>query len=207
MPNTPADKPLLLASASPRRAQLLAQIGVRYVQRPTAVAEERGPGEAPAVYVARLAREKAAAGLALVSGEGALVPEWSLGSDTVVVAAGQVLEKPRDFDDFATMMSLLSDSEHSVLSAICLTGPQPTLCETVETRVRFRPLEPALIEAYWQTGEPRDKAGGYGIQGLGAALVTSVSGSYTNVVGLPLEALVPMLDNAGIRYWQGEGSP
>ncbi|KUJ83266.1 septum formation inhibitor Maf [Microbulbifer flavimaris] len=206
MPNTAADKPLLLASGSPRRAQLLAQIGVRFVQRSTAVLEERLPGEAPEAYVARLAREKAVAGLALRKGTPPPHPDWSLGSDTLVLAGDRVLEKPRDFDDFSSMMSALSGSEHSVLTAVCLAGNDCHLGQTVETRVRFRQLAPAQIEAYWRTGEPRDKAGGYGIQGLGAALVASVSGSYSNVVGLPLETLVPMLEEAGIPYWQWEGN-
>nr|WP_255771561.1 Maf family protein [Microbulbifer guangxiensis] len=195
----------MLASGSPRRAQLLAQIGVRFIQCPTAVPEECGPGEAPAAYVARLAREKALAGLVLAA-DCQPVPAWSLGSDTLVVAGDWVLEKPRNFADFAAMMSLLSGAEHSVLTAVCLASRGDTLSETVETRVRFRTLDQARIEAYWQTGEPRDKAGGYGIQGLGAALVTAVNGSYTNVVGLPLEVLVPMLEQAGIPYWQWEGA-
>ena len=126
-----------------------------------------------------------------------------LGADTVVLAGDQLLEKPRDRDDFIAMMRLLSGAEHSVLTAVCLSGSDRSLRQLVETRVRFRPLDSAQIEAYWHTGEPADKAGGYGIQGFGAALVESINGSYSNVVGLPLEALVPMLEQAGIRYWQG----
>lgn len=205
MPNTAADKTLLLASGSPRRAQLLAQIGVRFIQRAASLPEEREAGESAFAYVERLAREKAAAGLALAADLPGPVPAWSLGSDTLVVAGDRVLEKPCNFDDFSSMMSALSGREHVVLTAVCLSSRERTLYETVETRVRFRNLEAKQIESYWQTGEPRDKAGGYGIQGLGAALVASVSGSYTNVVGLPLEVLVPMLEEAGIPYWQWEG--
>lgn len=200
MPNTPVDSQLILASASPRRAQLLAQIGVPFIQRPTAVAEVRAADESPRDYIQRLAREKARAAR---QSQPAAGPQWVLGADTVVLASDQLLEKPRDREDFLSMMRLLSGAEHSVLTAICLSGSDRSLQQLVETRVRFRPLDSAQIEAYWHTGEPADKAGGYGIQGFGAALVESINGSYSNVVGLPLEALVPMLDQAEIRYWQG----
>ncbi len=175
------------------------QIGVPFSTAATQVEETRRAEEDPQSYVLRLAEEKARAGLALAGGDERL---WSLGADTVVVAGEQVLEKPREFADFARMMRLLSDAEHRVLTAICLTGARETLSQIVETRVRFRALDRRLIEAYWDTGEPADKAGGYGIQGMGALLVASIEGSYSNVVGLPLEALAPLLERAGIPYWQ-----
>ena len=200
MPKTSADSQLILASASPRRAQLLAQIGVPFTQRPAAVPEVRAADESPREYVQRLAQEKARAVRDSLPETGAY---WVLGADTVVLAGDRVLEKPRDRDDFVSMMGLLSGAEHSVLTAVSLTGSDRSLLQLVETRVRFRPLGSAQIEAYWCTGEPADKAGGYGIQGFGAALVESINGSYSNVVGLPLEALVPMLEQAEICYWQG----
>lgn len=175
------------------------QIGVPFSTAATQVEETRRAEEDPQSYVLRLAEDKARAGLALAGGDARL---WSLGADTVVVVGEQVLEKPREFADFARMMRLLSDSEHSVLTAICLTGARETFSQVVETRVRFRPLDRRLIEAYWETGEPADKAGGYGIQGMGALLVASIEGSYSNVVGLPLEALAPLLERAGIPFWQ-----
>lgn len=176
------------------------QIGVPFTRVVPAVPEEQGAGESPEAYVQRLARAKAAVGLELC---GEQSPDlWALGSDTLVLAGGRVLEKPRNFADFESMMHSLSGGEHSVLTAICLRGDGRQFEQLVETRVRFRHLNRQLIEAYWLTGEPADKAGGYGIQGLGATLVESISGSYSNVVGLPLEALAPMLEKAGIPYWQ-----
>ena len=200
MPNTSVDRQLILASASPRRAQLLAQIGVPFTQCPASVPEVQRSDESPRDYIQRLAQEKAQAARHALPEAGS---QWVLGADTVVLAGDQLLEKPRDRDDFIAMMRLLSGAEHSVLTAVCLSGSDRSLRQLVETRVRFRPLDSAQIEAYWHTGEPADKAGGYGIQGFGAALVESINGSYSNVVGLPLEALVPMLEQAGIRYWQG----
>ncbi|MFV8782282.1 Maf family protein [Microbulbifer sp. SA54] len=199
MPEAKSDSRLLLASASPRRAELLMQIGVPFSTAATQVEETRRVDEDPQSYVLRLAEDKARAGLALAGGSERL---WSLGADTIVVAGEQVLEKPREFADFARMMQLLSGGEHKVLTAICLTGARETFREVAETRVRFRPLDRRLIEAYWETGEPVDKAGGYGIQGMGALLVASIEGSYSNVVGLPLETLAPLLERAGIPYWQ-----
>lgn len=190
---------LLLASASPRRAALLAQIGVPFFTATTSVEETPCPGEGPKDYVLRLAGEKSRAGLAIVRGG---ADQWSLGADTIVVAEGNILEKPRDFADFTRMMHLLSGREHSVFTAICLAGSSENYRQVVETRVQFKHLSPALIERYWNTGEPADKAGGYGIQGMGALLVEAIHGSYSNVVGLPLEALAGLLDRAGIDFWQ-----
>ncbi|MCK7598322.1 Maf family nucleotide pyrophosphatase [Microbulbifer sp. CAU 1566] len=194
---------LILASASPRRAALLMQIGVPFSTAATDIVETRSPGESPRDYVLRLAEEKSRAGLALAGIEGDRNSNlWSLGADTLGVAGGEILEKPRDFTDFARMMRLMSGTEHSVLTAICLSGAEASYRKVVETRVRFRALDRRLIEGYWNTGEPADKAGGYGIQGMGALLVESISGSYSNVVGLPLEALAGFLEQAGIEFWQ-----
>ncbi|WP_105103609.1 Maf family protein [Microbulbifer pacificus] len=198
MPQPEPTPRLILASASPRRAELLRQIGVPFVVAATAVEECRGTDESPRDYVLRLAREKSRAGRASVPG----TDIWSLGADTLGVIDGLVLEKPRDFDDFVGMMGLMSGREHSVLTALCLSGEGAEFSDVVETRVRFRTLDRALMEGYWNTGEPRDKAGGYGIQGMGALLVESIHGSYSNVVGLPLETLAGLLERAGIAYWQ-----
>ncbi len=174
------------------------QIGVQFSTAATSVEELRGIEESPQAYALRLAEEKSRAGLALQDRGNV----WSLGADTLGVIDGEVLEKPRDFTDFARMMRLMSGREHSVLTAVCLTGSASAFSEVVETRVRFRALDRRLIEGYWNTGEPADKAGGYGIQGMGALLVESIHGSYSNVVGLPLETLAGFLDQAGIPYWQ-----
>ncbi|WP_323845110.1 nucleoside triphosphate pyrophosphatase [Microbulbifer magnicolonia] len=202
MSNFSAASRLLLASGSPRRAQLLAQIAVPFTQITPAVPEQRQAVESPQDYIQRLAHDKAEAGLRM-SGESES-NLWALGADTLVLAGDRVLEKPRDFAEFEHMMLALSGSEHSVLTALCLRSHERQFSRLVETRVGFRHLTRSQIEAYWRTGEPADKAGGYGIQGLGAALVESISGSYSNVVGLPLEALVPMLEHAAIPYWCDE---
>ncbi|MFA0811353.1 Maf family protein [Microbulbifer epialgicus] len=199
MTNTTTPGRLLLASGSPRRAELLAQIGVPFTQLTPSVVEQRQPGESPQEYIQRLAHNKSSVGL-----QSSEDPEglWALGADTIVLSGENVLEKPRDYAGFESMMLALSGVEHSVLSAICLRNADRQFSRLVETRVRFRHLSKPQIEVYWLTGEPVDKAGGYGIQGMGAALVESISGSYSNVVGLPLEALIPMLEHAAIPYWQ-----
>ncbi|WP_444889617.1 Maf family protein [Microbulbifer sp. DLAB2-AA] len=199
MTNITSSNRLLLASGSPRRAELLEQIGVVFSQCPSSVPEQKEASETPQEYIQRLAQEKSVAGLLATPEQAGL---WALGADTVVLCGERLLEKPRDFTDFESMMSALSGREHSVLTAICLRSQHRQFSCLVETRVRFRQLSVQSIQDYWHTGEPADKAGGYGIQGMGAALVESISGSYSNVVGLPLEALVPMLEQAGISYWQ-----
>ncbi|WP_444940938.1 Maf family protein [Microbulbifer sp. ZKSA004] len=199
MTTSASENRLLLASGSPRRAELLAQIGVPFSQLSPAVVEQRQPAESPLEYIERLAHDKAVAGFQAADSPQGL---WSLGADTVVMAGERLLEKPLDFADFESMMLALSGVEHSVFTAVCLRSPDRQFSRVVETRVRFRHLSKVQIADYWSTGEPVDKAGGYGIQGFGAALVEAFSGSYSNVVGLPLEAVVPMLDHAGIPYWQ-----
>ncbi|WP_413663054.1 Maf family protein [Microbulbifer sp. EKSA008] len=199
MTTSASENRLLLASGSPRRAELLAQIGVPFSQLSPAVVEQRQPAESPLEYIERLAHDKAVAGFQAADSPQGL---WSLGADTVVMAGERLLEKPQDFADFESMMLALSGGEHSVFTAVCLRSQDRQFSRVVETRVRFRHLSKVQIADYWSTGEPVDKAGGYGIQGFGAALVEAFSGSYSNVVGLPLEAVVPMLDHAGIPYWQ-----
>lgn len=186
---------LLLASQSPRRRELLAQIGVDFVQQATQVEEVRQAGEAPAEYVQRLALAKARAGLAFTPG----LPV--LGADTIVVAGHQVLEKPRDRAHALALWSMLSGRSHQVLSALALVSPERELQALSCTQVVFRQLDEPAMARYWASGEPADKAGGYAIQGLGAAWVERIEGSYSGVVGLPLECLVPMLESFQIPYW------
>lgn len=175
-------QPLLLASASPRRRELLEQIQVVFAVAPMDVDERPQPGETPAALAERLAIAKAEAA------RGQLAPgQWALAADTVVVADGEALGKPADYNAAAAMLRRLSGREHQVVSGMALWRPGAAMrSQTVLTRVRIRPLSDADIEAYWATGEPQDKAGAYAIQGRGAAFVEWLEGSYTNVVGLPL---------------------
>ena len=194
----PAAADLILASASPRRRELLDQIGVRYRVQVADVDETLQPGEAPAAYVTRLALAKARAGAALAVAAGLPV----LGADTTVVIDGEVLAKPVDAADAVRMLTRLAGREHQVLTAVALVaGPRAETGLSV-TAVRFRPLAAATIDRYVATGEPMDKAGGYGIQGLGGALVASLTGSYTGVVGLPIAETVDLLDAFAVPYWR-----
>jgi len=187
-----AKERLILASQSPRRRALLAQIGVRHQVVAVAVDESRDPGEDPALYVQRLALAKARAGRDLTGG-GAPV----LGADTAVVIGEQVLGKPEDRADAAAMMRLLSGRTHRVLSGIALVAAEEGQALSV-SEVTFRPVSPREAAAYWETGEPRDKAGGYAIQGLGALFVARLAGSYSGVMGLPLFETARLLAAAGI---------
>ncbi|MBW8189454.1 Maf-like protein [Neiella marina] len=172
--------PLVLASQSPRRSELLAQLVNDFSVRAAHIDEVRQAGEAPADYVARLAREKAQAIVPLAPGQ------WVLGSDTIVTLGQQIFEKPVDEQDCINMLSQLSGQTHQVLTAVALCNGQQIHQQTVTTQVTFRQLSEAEIVAYWHTGEPADKAGGYGIQGLAGSFVAHISGSYSAVVGLPL---------------------
>lgn len=186
---------LLLASQSPRRRELLNQIGVVFTQQATQVEEIWQPGEASADYVQRLALAKARAGRELTTD----LP--ALGADTIVVADGQILEKPRDRDHAFAMWSALSGTAHQVMSALALVDGEREIHALSTTQVYFRSLDEYTMARYWASGEPADKAGGYGIQGLGAAWIERIEGSYSGVVGLPIECLVPMLDSFQIAYW------
>jgi len=184
---------ILLASASPRRRALLAQIGIDCAVHPVDLDESRRPGESPADYVRRLAREKARAGLAASD---AGLP--ALGADTVVVLDGDTLGKPRDGDHARATLARLSGREHRVLSGVALATAARCESVVVATRVFFRELSTAEIDAYWDSGEPADKAGGYGIQGRGAVFVERIDGCYSNVVGLPLAATAQLLAEFGV---------
>ncbi|MGE0337692.1 MAG: nucleoside triphosphate pyrophosphatase [Gammaproteobacteria bacterium] len=185
---------LLLASRSPRRAEYLRLLGVDFEVIDVAVDETPHADEAPRDYVLRLARAKAAAGRAR---SGVACPV--LAADTTVVCAGEILGKPADAADARRILGRLSGRWHTVLTAVALAADAARDC-CVETAVLFRPLSPTEIDRYWASGEPADKAGAYGIQGLGGALVSRIDGSYSNVVGLPLAETVALLDAAGIRH-------
>ncbi len=172
---------LVLASGSPRRRELLAQMGYQFEVVVPNVEEKRAAAESPAQYVERLSRDKALAGAALVAAEVVVI-----GSDTIVVKDQQVLEKPRDFADAKRMLLKLSGSQHQVMTGVSVTCRGITHSVVVTTEVWFKTLSEQEIEAYWQSGEPCDKAGSYGIQGLGGRFVTRIEGSYHAVVGLPL---------------------
>lgn len=191
--------PLFLASGSPRRRELLEQIGVPFECFPVDIDESIRPGESPAEYVARLALEKAQRGATELP-RGAAV----LGADTVVVCGGEVFGKPRDRAEGQRMLMSLSGRTHEVLTAVAVgTSDEWRQC-LVTTEVTFRPLSEAECDAYWRTGEPLDKAGGYAIQGFGAVFVHKISGSYSAVVGLPLMETVALLRAMGIEYWKTE---
>lgn len=196
---------IYLASASPRRRQLLDQIGVTFASIRVTVDETPLPGEAPADYVARVALAKARAGWETAGRDQKsyhqnprrrAVPV--LGADTSVVVDGRILGKPRDRTDAVAMLMSLSAREHQVLSAVALVASQETV--RVQTNwVRLRALSLSECQHYWDTGEPRDKAGGYAIQGRAAAFVAELRGSYSGVMGLPLFETVEMLKDYGVH--------
>lgn len=180
-------KSLVLASGSPRRRELLAGLGLRFTVRAAGVDETPLPGEAPDAYVLRLAREKARA----AGRPGELV----LAADTTVVVDGEILGKPQDDADAGRMLRLLAGREHEVLTGVAVletaeagrtASTASTASDIARSAVRMAALTPGEIAWYVATGEPRDKAGAYAIQGLGALFVEAVSGNYSNVVGLPI---------------------
>jgi nucleoside triphosphate pyrophosphatase len=171
--------PLVLASQSPRRSELLGTAGIRFTIRVRPVEEVRAPGEPPEHYARRLARAKAEA---VWEGKDEIV----LGADTVVVLDREVLEKPADAADARSMLAKLSGREHIVITGVCLRHGGGAIVGSESTRVRFSPLTPDEIAEYVASGEPMDKAGGYAIQGLASKFVERVEGCYFNVIGLPL---------------------
>lgn len=191
---------LYLASASPRRRELLTQLDIPFSVLNVAVEEQRLPEEAAEVYVRRLAHEKAAAGVAAAPSD---LPV--LGADTIVVLNGQVLEKPQDEAHAAEMLSQLSGKSHQVMTAVALADKDDVLSCLVITDVVFRPLSQQDIERYIASGEPMDKAGAYGIQGKGGCFVLSLNGSYYAVVGLPLVETYELFSNfAALRSARGK---
>ncbi len=182
---------LILASASPRRRDLLAQIGiVPDAVRPSNIDETPRLHETPRNYAGRLAREKA---LAAARGDDEVV----LAADTVVAVGRRILEKPADAAQAADFLRLLSGRRHKVMTGIAVHGPDGTRARVVETQVRFKRLSRAEINQYIASGEWQDKAGGYAIQGVASAFIPWISGSYSNVVGLPLTQTAALLASAG----------
>lgn len=187
---------IILASASPRRKELLDQINVAYRVHPVDLDETPLPNETPLDYVQRLAAEKSAACVAQL---GADLPV--LAADTAVVLGGSIMGKPKDRDDAFTMLRQLSGKMHRVYSAISLRGKEHGQAVSI-TEVTFRPLTEREIEIYWQSGEPVDKAGSYAIQGLGGVFVASINGSFSGVVGLPLFETSELLSRQGIGLFK-----
>jgi len=185
-----------LASASPRRRELLRQIGVSYRLLRVEVDETPLPEETPRDYAVRLALRKARTGCTAL---GRRKPAPVLGADTAVAVDGFILGKPRDRDEGLAMLALLSGREHQVFSAVALATPERDAVKIQESRVWFRDLAPAERAAYWDSGEPRDKAGGYAIQGRAAAFVAELHGSYSGVMGLPLFETAELLRAFGIH--------
>jgi septum formation protein len=185
---------LVLGSGSPRRAALLRQLGVEFSVHPSDVPEIAGEREAPADFVRRLAREKGVAVAAKVS------DAWVLSADTIVVVDGEVLGKPADADVARQMLRRLSGRDHEVVTAVVLMAPGGTFAAEVLGRstVTFRTVTADELDAYVATGEPLDKAGAYAIQGGAARFVERVVGSYTNVVGLPMDEVRDLLHRHGL---------
>ena len=189
---------VILASASPRRAQLLTQLGVFFDVLPQAIDETPKSGESAIELSLRLAQEKAQSALAETGDARVLV----LGSDTVVEVDDTLLGKPVNGEDAIRMLVQLSDRIHRVCTAVSLTSRDSSASRLSETKVRFREITESEARAYWNTGEPNGKAGGYAIQGLGAVFVESISGSYSGVMGLPLFETAALLAEFGMPLWQ-----
>jgi septum formation protein len=197
----PTEPVLCLASASPRRRELLTQIGVPHRVVPAAIDETALPLEPPHDYVLRVARAKAEA----VAGSAAARGLPVLAADTSVVAGGRVFGKPAGPEEALAMLETLSGATHMVLSAVVLAAGGTLRSRIAESRVRFRPIGPEELRAYCATLEPYDKAGGYAIQGLAAVFVAEIRGSYSGVMGLPLCETAELLRDAGIPYWTNIG--
>jgi septum formation protein len=195
---------VILASASPRRTELLLQIGVSHRVVPAQIDERRAVGEPIENCVRRLAKSKALevqVALAAVAGATTAVQFAVLGADTAVVIDDDLLGKPRDRADALAMLARLSGRWHQVLSAVALASPNGMQCTVSRSEVRLRTLSERECALYWDSGEPCDKAGAYAIQGLGAAFVQELRGSYSGVVGLPLFETARLLAEAGVPLW------
>ena len=194
-PSMPYDR-IQLASASPRRSQLLRQIGVAHDVRPVDLDESRFACESPRDYVLRLARAKAAAGAARQGG----LPV--LGADTTVAIGDEIFVKPQDEEDAVRMLAALSGRTHDVLTAVALASSGRVDMTFSATLVTFRAISDAECRDYWASGEPVDRAGAYAIQGFAAVFVARLEGSFTGVMGLPLFETAALLDAAGVRRWR-----
>lgn len=187
---------LYLASTSPRRRELLQQIGLEFKVLKVSVDETALEEESPAEYVARLAVAKAMAAMELAGGD-----DIVLAADTTVVCDGMIIGKPLNFGEAEAIWCRLSGRSHQVMTGVALARGERISHRVVVTEVHFRTLDAAAMTAYWASGEPADKAGGYGIQGKGAVWVDRISGSYSNVVGLPLAETAEMLESFGYSVW------
>lgn len=181
---------LILASASPRRRQLLEMLGLEITVQPSHIPEVRGPHETPIAYAERLAREKA----------GSIPGDLVLGADTTVLLDDVLLEKPADAEDALRMLRLLQGRSHQVITSVALRARGVMRQATDVTAVTFRPCSDGFLRDYIATGEPMDKAGAYGIQGYGAALVERIDGDFFGVMGLPVRLVLRLLEEAGVEY-------
>lgn len=181
---------IYLASQSPRRRELLSQIGIEFESVIASIDETPLPNEKAADYVKRLAIAKAQAGQQHIK-----TSKPVLGSDTIVVRDEALLGKPRDKQEAMAMLLSLSERSHTVMTAVAIVNNDCVICEVVATSVTFREISEQEALNYWLSGEPKDKAGGYGIQGLGAQFVEKINGCYFNVVGLPLMKTQQMLNS------------
>jgi len=190
---------IVLASASARRSQLLHQIGVRHEIVAADIDESPQPGERPAAYVERLARDKAQAVVTVLRGR----PERPvLAADTTVVEGGRIFGKPADEAACVAMLGALAGRSHEVLTAIALWNAGQLRLVLSTSVVTFRAIDAGECRRYWATGEPAGKAGAYAIQGLGAVFVSRLEGSFSGVMGLPLFETAALLDAAGVRRWE-----
>jgi septum formation protein len=187
----PPQTKLILASTSPRRREILAALDLKFTVNGVEIDERCLDGETAEDMVLRLASEKVAV---VQSGRSDRV----IGADTAVVLGDAILGKPRNRDEAVAMLLSLSNRRHRVLTGVALRGPDGVKTALSETNVYFRAISQDEAHAYWQSGEPRDKAGAYGVQGLGGAFVERLDGSYSGVVGLPVFETVQLLQNAGI---------
>jgi septum formation protein len=184
---------LILASASPRRRELLTAAGISFGVQAADVPEHAGPGELPQAFAERLAREKATAVSRLMPNDPIL------GADTIVVVDGQILGKPREAQDAAHMLQLLSGRQHEVITAVCLVAESiPADVRASITRVTMETIPETVIREYIATGEPMDKAGAYAIQGIASRWISRIEGDYSNVVGLPVPLVWKMLKQYGV---------
>jgi septum formation protein len=192
---------LYLASQSPRRRELLHQIGVSHQVLKVDVPEIYDSRETPVEYVERLAKSKALAGIEVLRQSG-LIARPVLGADTIGIIDQHILEKPKNQSDFMRMMQAMSGRSHHVITALAMCDETRCSVKHVITEVYFRQITQQEMIRYWQTGEPCDKAGGYGIQGFAAVFIDKIIGSYSNVVGLPLETLGLLCRDFDCSYWQ-----
>lgn len=195
---SPDIPPLILASGSPRRRDLLTQAGVRFEVCPADIPEIGQPGESPLAFAERLARDKA---LTVAKRTGPSPARWVLAADTIVIVDDEVLGKPRDEDHALELLERLTGRSHTVVTAVALATSDTLRIRqvSVESRVTMRTAERDELMAYVATGESMDKAGGYAVQGGARSFVTQILGSETNVIGLPLEETLDLLDAAGFE--------